>query len=72
MSNVPANAGSRWLVVGGWLSVAASLHIGCIAAGRGEMAASTRRSPQDPPPPVRRRHATLDRLSISGSIARGI
>jgi len=34
LSNVPANAGSRWLVVGGWLSVAASLlHIGCIIGG---------------------------------------
>lgn len=31
---VAANAGTRWLIAGGWLSVAAALlHIGCIVGG---------------------------------------
>ncbi len=34
LPRVSANPGSRWLVVGGWLSVlAALLHIGCIIGG---------------------------------------
>lgn len=34
LSNVAANPGTSWLVIGGWLSViAALLHIGCIIGG---------------------------------------
>lgn len=34
VARVPANAGSNWLLAGGWLSIAASiLHIGCIIGG---------------------------------------
>ncbi|XVJ61394.1 MAG: hypothetical protein HEQ22_01300 [Sphingopyxis sp.] len=34
MSNVAANPGTAWLIVGGWLSVAAALlHIACIFGG---------------------------------------
>ncbi|HWT41354.1 MAG TPA: hypothetical protein VN152_01795 [Sphingopyxis sp.] len=34
MPDVAANPGSTWLIVGGWLSVAAALlHIGCIFGG---------------------------------------
>ena len=34
MTKVPVNAGTRWLVMGGWLSLAAALlHVGCIIGG---------------------------------------
>lgn len=34
MTNIAANPGTNWLLVGGWLSVAAALlHIGCIFGG---------------------------------------